>query len=152
MSRTSRWGSLGVPRSLHAVGKEGVSMTGTAVASSMELQELRRRPWTHIRGLLGHFSTESRRDSATLRGFRQARQDRRTRRLVAALRYPQGTQVDRHDEHRQRDDEDTILVLGECQYRRRRHSPRGGLDRRSIAHDPAECRRMARRTVNEEEK
>ena len=130
-------------------------MTGPAMEFSAELEELRRRPWEHTLGFRGHFSTRSRRDSTTLRCLRQARHDRRNRRLVTALGYPQETHVDRHDEDRQagdKDDDDTILVLGHCQYRRWRHSPGEGIYGPSIAHDLTESLRMARQTVNEEER
>jgi hypothetical protein len=39
--------------------------------------------------------------------------------------------------------------LGHCQYRRRRRSPGERICGRSIAHDLAGSRRMARQTVNE---
>jgi hypothetical protein len=61
---------------------------------------------------------------------------------------------DRHDEHSpaaDKDDENRVLALGHCQYRRRRHSGREGVYGRSIAHDLAEARGMARQTVNKEE-
>ncbi len=141
-------GFLNVPRTLRAVGHKDVTMTGPAMEFRVEL---RRRPWVHMLGFRGHLSPKSPRDSTTLR-FCQARQDWRNRRLVIALGLPEGTHVDRHDEHCQggdKDDEDTILDLGHCQYRRRRHSPRTKQYGRSIAHDLAESRPMARQTVNE---
>ena len=133
-------------------------MTGPAMEFSAELKELRRRPWAHVLGSAGDSATKSRRGSATLRCFRQARRDWRNRRLVTTVVYPERAHVDRHDEkrhdeHRQagdKDDGDTILVLGHCQCRRRRHSPGEGIYGHSIAHDLAEPRRMARQTVNEE--
>ena len=129
-------------------------MTGPAMEFSAELKELRRRPWAHVLGSAGDSATKSRRGSATLRCFRQARRDWRNRRLVTTVVYPERAHVDRHDEHRpaaDKDDENRILAIGYCQYRRRRHSGREGLYGRSIAHDLAEGRGMARQTVNEEE-
>jgi hypothetical protein len=117
-----------------------------------ELEELRRRPWAHMLGFRGHFSTKSRRYSTTLRCLGQAHQDWHNKRFVDALGYPEGTQVDRHHEHRQGDDkdvEDSILVLDHWQYQRRRYSP-GGIYARTIAHDLAESRRVARETEKEE--
>ena len=100
----------------------------------------------------GHFSTKSRRYSTTLRCLRQAHQDCHNKRLVTTLGCPEGIQVDRHHEHRQgddKDDEDSILVLGHWQYRRRRHSPEG-IYARTIAPDIPESRRVAREIEKEE--
>jgi hypothetical protein len=95
------------------------------------------------------FRTTSRRRAAgtptTLRCLRQARQDWRNKGLVDAVGCPEGTHVDRHHKHRQaddKDDEDTILVLGHWQYRRRGHAPGEGIHARTIAHDlrvPTDC-------------
>ena len=129
-------------------------MTGPAMEFSAEPKELRRRPWAHVLGSGGHSATKSRRGSATLWCFPQVRWDWRNRRLVTTVVYPERAHVDRHDEHppaADKDDENRILALGHCQYRRRRHSGREGVYGRSIAHDLAEARRMARQTVNEEE-
>jgi hypothetical protein len=77
-----------------------------------ELEELRLRPWAHMLGFRGHYSTRSRRYSTTLGCLRRARRDWRNDRLVATLDYPEGTRVRRHDEQDGNDDQDTILVIG----------------------------------------
>ena len=134
--------------------KKGAYMTGPALKFSNEREELRGRARAHMPGFGGHFATKRPRDSTTLWCFPQVRWDWRNRRLVTTVVYPERAHVDRHDEHRpaaDKDDENRILALGHCQYRRRPHSGREGVYGRSIAHDLAEARRMARQTVNEEE-
>jgi hypothetical protein len=112
-----------------------------------ELEELRLRPWAHMLGFRGHFSTKSRRYSTTLARLRQARQDWRNHRLVAALGYTEETEVQRQDE---RDmgvgaKEETILAVGHWHYTGRGHSPGEVIYARTIAHDLAESRSIARR-------
>ena len=109
-----------------------------------ELEELRLRPWAHMLGFRGHFSTKSRRYSTTLRCLRQARQDWRNQRLVSALSYPEGTRVQRHDEQDEDGVEDTILVIGSWRYIGHGHSPGEGIYARTIANDLAENRRTCR--------
>jgi hypothetical protein len=111
-----------------------------------ELQELRLRPWAHMLGFRGHFSTKSRRYSTTLGCLRQARQDWRKHRLVTALGYRDDTCVERQSEHDQdgHEDHETILIIGHWHYRGRGHSPGEAIYARSIAHDLAESRRVAR--------
>ena len=48
-----------------------------------ELEELRLRPWAHMLGFRGHYSTRSRCYSTTLTALRQARRDWRDQRLLA---------------------------------------------------------------------
>jgi hypothetical protein len=111
-----------------------------------EFEELRLRPWAHMLGFRGHFSTKSRRYSTTLGCLRQARQEWRNQRLVAALRYPEGTHVQREDRHPREGtaDEETILVLGQWQYRGRGHSFAEAIYARTIAEDLTENRRLVR--------
>jgi hypothetical protein len=129
--------------SLHAQAMISACWTLGAVP---ELDGLRLRPWAHMLGFRGHFSTKSRRYSTTLTCLRQARQDWRNHRLLAALRYREDTLIQRH--HDQGDDrvndQDTILVVGHWQYRGRGHSPGEAIYDRTIAEDLAENRRMAR--------
>jgi hypothetical protein len=119
-----------------------------------ELEELRLRPWAHMLGFRGHFSTKSRRYSTTLTCLRQARQDWRNSRLVAALSYREGTHVQRPNEHGQDDasvgQEETILVTAQWQYIGRGHSPGEAIYARTIAHDLAENRRIARQITRHE--
>jgi hypothetical protein len=111
-----------------------------------ELEELRLRPWAHMLGFRGHFSTKSRRYSTTLGCLRKARQDWRNNRLVAVLGYADHTRVLRQSKHDgdNSEDEHTILVIGQWQYRGRGHSPGEAIYARTIADDLAENRRMAR--------
>ncbi len=53
-----------------------------------ELEQLRLRPWAHMLGFRGHYSTRSRRYSTTLTALRQARRDWRDQRLLGAFGYP----------------------------------------------------------------
>ena len=52
-----------------------------------ELEQLRLRPWAHMLGFRGHYSTRSRCYSTTLTALRQARRDWRDQRLLARLGY-----------------------------------------------------------------
>jgi hypothetical protein len=98
-------------------------------------------------GFRGHFSTKSRHYSTTLSCLRQARQEWRNHRVVAAVGYPDDTQVRRHrleDRSSENNDGDTILVIGQWQYRGRGHSPGQSIFARIIASDLAEDRRIWR--------
>jgi hypothetical protein len=119
------------------------------LGSRPELEELRLRSWAHMLGFRGHFSTKSRRYSTTLRCLRKARQDWRNHRLIAGLGYPEGTRVQRQNDATENGSisEDTILVIGQWQYRGRGHSPGEAIYARTIAEDLAESRRIARRLV-----
>jgi hypothetical protein len=118
-----------------------------------ELEDLRLRPWAHMLGFRGHFCTKSRRYSTTLTCLRHARQDWRNHRLVAALGYPDHTHVQRRQERHSAgevDDDVTILVIGEWRYDGRGHSPGEAIYARTIAHDLAESRHIARQMVSDE--
>jgi len=106
----------------------------------LELEELRLRPWAHMLGFRGHFSTKSRRYSTTLRCLRQARHDWRMRRIEQALGLGQ------EDEEQ----EETILVLGQWQYYGRGHSLGEAIYAKTIAQDLAESRRLGRLMRQEE--
>jgi hypothetical protein len=113
-----------------------------------ELEELRLRPWAHMLGFRGHYSTKSRRYSTTLTALRQARRTWRDSRLLAALGYPKQASICRTgqgiEEEDQVDHDETILVIGHWQYIGRGHSPGEAIYARTIAHDAAENRRIAR--------
>jgi hypothetical protein len=117
-----------------------------------ELEELRLRPWAHMLGFRGHYSTRSRCYSTTLTALRQARQQWRHDRIIAAFGYPEGTRVLRHG-HVIEDQvgEETILVMGNWQYIGRGHSPGEAIYARTIARDIAENRAIARQALRNNE-
>jgi hypothetical protein len=111
----------------------------------VELEELRLRPWAHMLGFRGHFSTKSRRYSTTLTALRQARREWRNSRLLAGVGYPPTGRIVRGSESvDDAADDETILVLGYWQYIGRGHSPGEAIFARTIAHDLAENRRICR--------
>ena len=99
-----------------------------------ELEELRLRPWAHMLGFRGHFSTKSRRYSTTLGCLRRARYDWRMRRIEKAFG------LDEPED----DEEEAILVIGQWQYFGRGHSPGEAIYAKTIAADLAMSRRLAR--------
>jgi hypothetical protein len=116
-----------------------------------ELEGLRLRPWAHMLGFRGHYSTKSRCYSTTLTALRRARQEWRDNRIAVALGRPGGVHVQRHHDHQHEGlDEDTILVVGHWQYIGRGHSPGEAIYARTIAHDLAESRHAARRAEQAE--
>lgn len=115
------------------------------LGSVPELKELRLRPWAHMLGFRGHFSTRSRRYSTTLTCLRRARQDWRDRSLMAHIGCSDEAQLHRHrDNDECLADDDEILVLGQWHYRGRGHSPGEGIYAATIRTDIAENRRLAR--------
>ncbi len=62
------------------------------LGADLALEELRLRPWAHMLGCRGHFSTKSRRSSTTLTKLRSARLEWRNARLLRlqALRVKHG--------------------------------------------------------------
>ena len=117
-----------------------------------ELQQLRLRPWTHMLGFKGHFSTRSRCYSTTLTALRHARRDWRDQRLLAGLGRLGEGKVFRHDElFNDQEDEETVLIIGHWQYIGRGHSPGEAIFARTIAHDIFENRRLVRHIRQEEE-
>jgi hypothetical protein len=127
-----------------------------------KLGPLRLRLWAHTLGYRGHFSTRSRRYSTTLGCLRRARQEWRNNRLVAALGYPQETQVQRPAECDigevrrpntvdDETEEETILVVGQWHYIGRGYSPGEAIFARTIAHDLADNRRICRQLSHNDE-
>ncbi|HLZ06993.1 MAG TPA: replication initiator, partial [Chloroflexota bacterium] len=123
-----------------------------------ELQHLRLRPWAHMLGFRGHFSSKSRRYSTTLGCLRSARRNWRTNQALRPLGLDQRTTVyrchaedfDGFDDH-QPDDQDVVLVVGHWLYAGRGHSPGQAIYAQTIAEDIANNRRIARATVREED-
>jgi hypothetical protein len=107
-----------------------------------ELEQLRLRPWTHMLGFRGHYSTRSRCYSTTLTALRQARRNWRDQRLLAALDYADGGKVIRGMETSFEVEDQTILVVGHWQYIGRGHSPGEAIFARTIAYERAENQRM----------
>jgi len=120
-----------------------------------ELAELRLRPWVHMLGFGGHFSTKSRRYSTTLTSLRNARRDWRTTRSLRALGLDPDVPVVRGSAHDPPDVEDlsgnAVLVLGHWRYAGRGHGPGEALFARTIAAELTENRRLARQAMKEEE-
>jgi Replication initiator protein, pSAM2 len=108
-----------------------------------ELEHLRLRPWAHMLGFRGHFSTKSRRYSTTLTKLRSARSEWRNARILQSLGGTESTTV-----HRADDDHDaaaeTIVTVGHWQYLGRGHTAGQALYAMTIAEDMAEERRLAR--------
>jgi hypothetical protein len=94
-----------------------------------ELEYLRLRPWTHMLGFRGHFSTKSRRYSTTLGCLRRARQEWRTAKTLTAHGLDPHTPVrrcpanDLDEFDHSEEDEDTVLLIGSWIYtgRQRRY-------------------------------
>ena len=65
-------------------------MIGTCwhLGARAELAHLRLRPWAHMLGFRGHFSTKSRRYSTTLGCLREARRNWRDQRTLASYGLP----------------------------------------------------------------
>jgi hypothetical protein len=118
-----------------------------ALGGLPELVELRLRPWAHMLGFGGHFSTKSRRYSTTLSALRNVRRDWRITGTVHALGLDPSTRMIRradHDSLDDLDDEDTVLILGHWRYAGRGFSPGQSVFARTIAQDIIDNRRIAR--------
>jgi hypothetical protein len=116
-----------------------------------ELEQLRLRPWAHMLGFKGHYSTRSRCYSTTLTALRHARRDWRDQRLLASLgRSGEGKVVRQDEQISDQQDEETVLVIGQWHYIGRGHSPGEAIYARTIAHDLTESRRIARHMANHE--
>jgi hypothetical protein len=117
-----------------------------------ELERLRLRPWAHMLGFRGHYSTRSRCYSTTLSALRQARRNWRDQWLLTAIGRPDEANVVRDDEQEPgHADEETILVVGHWQYIGRGHSPDEAIFARTIADDLAENRRICRRISHDDD-
>jgi hypothetical protein len=120
-----------------------------------ELEYLRLRPWAHMLGFRGHYSTKSRRYSTTLGCLRRARQQWRTAHTLGATGLDPATPVARINLQDLDDldlgdrDEDRVLVVGHWRYVGRGHSPGEAIYAATIAHDLAEGRRIWREQRSE---
>lgn len=119
------------------------------------LAGLRLRPWAHMLGFRGHFSTKSRRYSTTLGCLRGARRRWRTARTLAAHGLDPDTPVERC---RMVDMEDAgdiskfgdaVLVVGHWRYVDRGHSPGQAVFAATIADDMARARQLRRQFSGE---
>jgi hypothetical protein len=132
-------------------------MTCWNLGGRPELEHLRLRPWAHMLGFRGHFSTKSRRYSVTLGCLRNARRDWRTAQTLAAHGLDRDIPVRRYlvehlDELDQIDDhEESVLVIGSWGYAGRGHSAGEAIFARTIAHDLAENSRICRQVLRDEE-
>jgi hypothetical protein len=129
-------------------------LTCWALGDQSELAGLRLRPWAHMLGFRGHFSTKSRLYSTTLTALRNVRRDWQATRTIAALGLDSDTTIVRQSEHESPewpDDECTVLVLGHWRYAGRGHTVGQSLFAQTIAQDLAESRRAARQAIREEE-
>lgn len=120
-----------------------------------ELAVLRLRPWAHMLGFRGHFSTKSRRYSTTLGCLRSARRRWRTGRTLLA----HGLDPDLPVERCRMDDVseagdisefgDVVLVVGHWRYIDRGHSPGQAVFAATIADDMARARQLRRQVSGE---
>lgn len=95
------------------------------------LEHLRLRPWAHMLGFRGHFSTKSRRYSTTLGALRTARRQWRTEEMLRA----HGIGAENAD---------NVIVAGRWTYSGRGYSEGEALYARTIAEDFVEERHLAR--------
>lgn len=114
-----------------------------------ELEHLRLRPWAHMLGFRGHFSTKSRRYSTTLAKLRSARSEWRNARLLESLGGTERTTFHHADDDYDADIQ-TIVRVGHWQYLGRGHTAGEALYASTIAEDRAEERRLARLAPLEE--
>jgi hypothetical protein len=122
-----------------------------------ELLHLRLRPWAHMLGFRGHFSTKTRRYSTTLGCLRNARKEYRMAHTLTAYGLDPATPVvkllvedpadlDSFDEY-----EDTVLVVGQWRYAGCGHSPGEAIFARTIADDFAEARHIWRQVRQDDD-
>jgi hypothetical protein len=118
-----------------------------------ELEELRLRPWAHMLGFRGHFSTKTRRYSTTLGCLRQARQTWRHQRTLDTHNIDAAIPVRRFnvkDLERFESGDDMILVVGNWQYMGRGHSTGEAIFASTVRGDMAETRRIWRQVRHAE--
>jgi hypothetical protein len=163
-ARVIRCGRCSATGATETLAELGVNQHATAMIMTCwnlggrpELEHLRLRPWAHMLGFRGHFSTRSRRYSVTLGCLRNARRDWRTAQTLAAHGLDHDIPVRRYlvdhlDEVDHIDsDEESVLVIGSWGYFGRGHSAGEAIFARTIAHDLAENRRMYREVQRDEE-
>jgi hypothetical protein len=113
-----------------------------------ELSDLRLRPWAHMLGFRGHFSTKSRRYSTTLTRLRRARRDHRDAAFLSSHDLEPDTTLlrihDGEDGPYPRDYDDAVLVIGRWRYVGRGHTPGEAVFAATVAHDLAVNRRLSR--------
>ena len=113
-----------------------------------ELSDLRLRPWAHMLGFRGHFSTKSRRYSTTLTQLRHARRDHRDAAFLSSHDLEPTTTVLRIHEGQDGLDpdyyDDAVLIIGRWRYVGRGHTPGEAIFARTVADDLAVSRRLYR--------
>lgn len=149
--RGSTYEFANLPLNLHA---KAMIQTCWDLGADPALEKLRLRPWAHMLGFRGHFSTKSRLYSTTLTKLRSARLEWRNARLLQSLGYAEGTTLHRVDGDLDGDDVDAdgqnLLTVGTWRYLGRGHTPGQALYARTIAGDLAEDRRLARLAPHDE--
>lgn len=138
--RGSKYEIADLPLNPHA---KAMIQTCWDLGADLALEELRLRPWAHMLGFRGHFSTKSRRYSTTLTKLRSARLEWRNARLLRSLDRPEGATL-HHLEEDLDPDAEIVLTVGNWQYLGRGHTAGQALYARTIAEDMAEERRLAR--------
>lgn len=103
------------------------------------LGHLRLRPWAHMLGFRGHFSTKSRRYSTTLGALRSARRQWRTEEILRA----HGIAAE---------DAENVIVAGRWAYAGRGYSAGEAVYAATIASDLAESRTLARQVEEDAER
>jgi hypothetical protein len=122
------------------------------------LEHLRLRPWAHMLGFRGPFSTKTRRYSTTLDCLRKARKNWRMAHTLTAHGLDPTTRVikllveDLGDLDGADEDEDAVLVIGQWRYAGRGHTSGEAIYAQTIAHDLAENRRSYRQIRHREER
>lgn len=121
-----------------------------------EIEQLRLRPWAHMLGFRGHFSTKSRRYSTTLGCLRSARRTWQQQRTLAAHRLDPDTPVIRagagDDVHELIDQtgDDTVLVIGHWAYTGTGHTAGEAIFAATVAAELAESRHIYRQITRGE--
>jgi hypothetical protein len=120
-----------------------------------ELAALRLRPWAHMLGFRGHFSTKTRRYSTTLGCLRGARRRWQTTRTLVSHGLDPATTVERHN-IKELDNTglleqlgNTVLVVGHWRYIGRGHSPGQAVYASTIANDLTLARQLRRQASTE---
>ncbi len=103
------------------------------------LEDLRLRPWAHMLGFRGHFSTKSRRYSTTLGALRTARRQWRTKEMLRA----HGIRAD---------DAENVIIEGHWMYAGRGYSEGEAVYAATIASDLVESRTIARQVEEDVER